>query len=248
MRAEAVLFDVNGTLVDIVTDEQQERVYRVIGHVLAYSGIELRCGPLREAYFATLEQLRARCREEHPEFDAVAVWRTIVERNATGYTRSLSADRLEQLPLFLAELHRGLARRRLRRFPHVRAVLGELRSHYRLGVVTDGQSAYARPELAQLDLLGYFEQVVVSGDFGFRKPDQRLFDTAVHALDAEPDRAVYVGNDEFRDVHGARQAGLRTVLYTSDGNAEGSSCACECTPDHVVTDHRQLLELLTPRT
>lgn len=244
LRIQAVLFDVNHTLVDIHTDEHRDRVYRVISHVLAYSGIHVRCGQLRDIYFATLHRQRDQNPEEHPEFDAVALWRTIVERHATAYTRSLPADRIEQLPRFLTELHRGLSRRRLHRYPHVRQVLDELRDHYRLGVVTDGQSAYARPELDELGLLDHFDPIVVSGELGFRKPDSRMFDIALRTLEIAPEQAVYVGNDAFRDVHGARQAGLHTVLYAADGRPDAAGCACSCTPDHVVTDHRQLPRLL----
>lgn len=244
LRVRAVLFDVNHTLVDILTDEHRDRVYQGIGHVLAYSGIHMRCGQLRETYFATLHELRERNPEEHPEFDAVAVWRTIVGRHATAYTRSLPAGRIEQLPRFLTELHRSLSRRRLHRYPHVRRVLDELGRHYRLGVVTDGQTAYARPELDELGLLDHFDRIVVSGDLGFRKPDRRMFDIALRALQVAPEHAVYVGNDTFRDVHGARQAGLHTVLYAADGAPEMPACGCSCTPDHVITDHRQLPRLL----
>ncbi|SFO57645.1 putative hydrolase of the HAD superfamily [Pseudonocardia ammonioxydans] len=242
--ARAVLFDVNGTLVDIVTDEQRDRIYRVISRVLAYSGIDLPRRRLRATYFATLHELRDQIPETYPEFDAVAVWRAIVERHATACTRALSADRLEQLPLFLTELHRGLARRRLRRYPHVRTVLDELRTRYRLGIVTDGQSAYARPELAELGLIDYFDSIVVSGDLGFRKPDERLFTAALDALGVGPERAVYVGNDPFRDIHGAHRAGLHTVLYAPNDDAGTLGCGCPCTPDHVITDHRRLPEHL----
>ena len=243
LPVQAVLFDVNGTLVDIITDEQHDRVYRAIGHLLAYSGIHASPGHVRDTYFATVDDLLEQSPEEYPEFDAVAVWHAVIDRLATAYTRSLPGDRLEQLPLFLAQAHRGLARRRLRRFPRVRGVLNELRSRYRLGVVTDAQRAYARPELDELGLLDYFDPIVVSGELGFRKPDKRMFATALDVLAVDPGHAVYVGNDIFRDIHGARQAGLSTVLYAPDGERDtGREGAC--TPDHVITDHRQLVTLL----
>ncbi|SFN27398.1 putative hydrolase of the HAD superfamily [Pseudonocardia ammonioxydans] len=244
MTVRAVLFDVNGTLVDIHTDEHRDRIYRVISHVLAYSGIDLPRRRLRTVYFDTLDELRDRVPEAYPEFDAVAVWRTIIERHTSACARTLPAERHEQLPRFLTELHRSLARRRLRRQPHVRTVLGELRTRHRLGIVTDGQVPYARPELAELGLLDYFDSVVVSGEHGFRKPDRRLFSTALDALRVAPEHAVYIGNDHFRDIHGARRAGLRTVLYTPDDDAVTVGCACVCAPDHVITDHRQLAGLL----
>ena len=45
------------------------------------------------------------------------------------------------MPLFLAEMSRGISRRRLRLYPHVRDVLDILRERFPLAVVTDAQSA-----------------------------------------------------------------------------------------------------------
>jgi hypothetical protein len=39
MKIRALLFDVNGTLIDIETDEWMEQVYRAIAHFLTYQGI-----------------------------------------------------------------------------------------------------------------------------------------------------------------------------------------------------------------
>ena len=50
------------------------------------------------------------------------------------------------MPLFLAEMYRGISRRRLGLYPHARRVLDALREHYPLALVTDAQSAYARGE------------------------------------------------------------------------------------------------------
>jgi putative hydrolase of the HAD superfamily len=36
MDIRALLFDVNGTLIDIETDEGLEEIYRAIGHFLTY--------------------------------------------------------------------------------------------------------------------------------------------------------------------------------------------------------------------
>ncbi len=241
LDVRAVLFDVNGTLVDIHTEDDAEQVFRAAGHVLTYQGIDLRRGEVRDRYTALLKEQRRASPEEHPEFDAVAIWRTIVGEHATAYTRALPPEKLAQLPLFLAELTRGVARRRLRPYPHVPEVLDVLRAHLPLAVVTDGQSAYARAELHQVGLLDRFTAVVVSGDHGYRKPDPRLFSHALDALGVPAADAVYVGNDLYRDVFGAREAGMRTILYPSGQGAQQHPAT---TPDHVVADHRELLDLL----
>ena len=45
--------------------------------------------------------------EEHPEFDAVAIFREILDSNSNDFTAGLPEAKREYLPLFLAELYRG---------------------------------------------------------------------------------------------------------------------------------------------
>jgi len=174
MDIRAIAFDVNGTLVEIWTDDDSDQVFRAAGHFLTYQGIDLRREQVRELYFEAMKVQRRSSTELHPEFDAVDIWRTIVKEHASDFTRALPTEKLSQLPLFLAELTRGVSRRQLRLYPYVREVLGILRAHFPLALVTDAQSAWARGELHQVGLLDYFDPIVVSGDLGYRKPDKRL--------------------------------------------------------------------------
>lgn len=237
----AIAFDVNGTLIEIVTDEGTDEIFRAAAHFLTYQGIDLRRHELRDLYADILKSQRQESAEDHPEFDAVAIWQTIISGHQTDYTRRLAAEKLAQLPLFLAELYRGVSRRRLRLYPHVRRVLDLLHTRFPLAVVTDGQSAYARAELHQVGLLDYFDPIIVSGDHGYRKPDRRLFHAAAAGMQVAPEYVLYVGNDMYRDVYGAQQAGMTTVMFDSD---QGTKEYPGCVPDHTLTDHRQLLTLL----
>jgi putative hydrolase of the HAD superfamily len=241
MDIRAVAFDVNGTLVRILTDEGMEQIFRSAAHFLTYQGIDLHRHQVRELYFGILREQRRTNPEEHPEFDAVGIWRSIIERNVTDFTRTLPAGKLEQMPLFLAEMSRGISRRRLGLYPHVRKVLDVLRERYPLAVVTDAQSAYARGELHKVDLLDYFDPIVISGDYGYRKPDRRLFQFALDEMGVAAENAVYVGNDMHRDIFGAREAGMTTVLFESD---QGTSAYLDCVPDYRITDLRDLLKIL----
>ncbi|BEP12177.1 hypothetical protein acdb102_04880 [Acidothermaceae bacterium B102] len=240
MELQAIAFDVNGTLIQIHTEDGMEAAFRAIGHFLTYQGIDLRRHQVRDLYFDTMKQQRS-AGEEFPEFDAVAIWRTIIETHMTDYTRRLPADKLAQLPLFLAELYRGVTRRRLELFPHVRDVLDLLRGRFLLGIVTDGQSSWARGELHKVGLSGYFDAVVVSAEYGFRKPDRRLFQHALDAMGVAAEHTMYIGNDMHRDVYGAHEAGMTTVLFDSD---HGSREYEGLSPDHVIADWRELLDLL----
>ena len=241
MDIRAVAFDVNGTMVRILADDGDERVFRAAAHFLTYQGLDLHRHELRELYFQMMkEQLRS-SPEQYPEFDAVGIWRSIIEDRQTDFTRALPAAKLEQMPLFLAEMARGVSRRRLGLYPYVLEVLDVLRGRYPLAVVTDAQNAYARSELHKVGLLGYFDPIVVSGDHGFRKPDPRLFQLALDGLGVAAENTLYVGNDMYRDIYGAREARLTTVMFDSD---QGEKAYRDCTPDYTIADFRDLLQIL----
>jgi putative hydrolase of the HAD superfamily len=241
MDIRAVAFDVNGTLVRILTDEGMEQIFRSAAHFLTYQGIDLHRHQVRELYFGTLRQQQRTSPEEHPEFDAVGIWRSIIDGNASDFTRTLPAGKLEQMPLFLAEMFRGISRRRLGLYPHVREVLDVLRERYPLALVTDAQSAYTRGELHKVGLLDYFDPIVISGDHGYRKPDRRLFQFALDGMGVAAENALYIGNDMHRDIFGAREAGMPTVMFES---GQGTSAYPDCVPDYRITDFRDLLKIL----
>lgn len=241
MDIRAVAFDVNGTLVKILADDGEERIFRAAAHFLTYQGIHLHRHELRDVYFQIMkEQLRA-SPEQYPEFDATGIWRSIIEDYGTAFTRALPASKLQQMPLFLAEMSRGIARRQLGLYPYVREVLDVLRERYPLAIVTDAQSVHARGELDKVGLLGYFDPIVVSGDHGYRKPDRRLFQRALDGMGVPAASALYVGNDMHRDIYGAREAGLATVMFNSD---QGVKAYRDCAPDYTITDFRDLLHIL----
>jgi putative hydrolase of the HAD superfamily len=241
MDIRAVCFDANGTLVKILTHDGAEEIFRSAAHFLTYQGINLKRHHVRELYFQILKEQQQSSPEEYPEFDAVGIWGSIIEQHLTDFTRALPPEKLDQLPVFLAEMSRGISRHRLGLYPHAREVLDVLRGRYPLSLVTDAQNAYARGELHKVGLLGYFDPIIVSGDHGFRKPDRRLFQLALDGMGVAPENALYVGNDMHRDIFGARQVGMRTVMFDSD---QGTKSHLDCEPDYTITDLRDLQEIL----
>jgi putative hydrolase of the HAD superfamily len=241
MDIRAIAFDVNGTLIRIETDDGYEQIFRAAAHFLTYQGIDLHRDQIRDLYFHTMkEQMRA-SPEEYPEFDAVGIWCGIIEEYMTDFTRALPAGKLRQMPLFLAEMSRGIARRRLAMYPFVREVLDVLRGRYPLAVVTDAQSVSARGELHKVGLLDYFDPVVVSGDHGYRKPDRRLFQLALDGMNVAAGNALYVGNGMHRDIYGAQEAGMTAVMFDSGQPARAHP---GCVPDYTIAEFRDLLPIL----
>ena len=53
---KALLFDLNGTLIDILTSESDETVYRVTANFLSYNEVQISPEKLKEEYFNILHQ------------------------------------------------------------------------------------------------------------------------------------------------------------------------------------------------
>lgn len=237
MTVRGLIFDINGTLIDIHTNECHDDIYRVISNLLDYQGVSLTRNTINGLYFQIMKEQRHECKEEHSEFDAAGIFSEILARHSTDFTRGLPAKKTAALPLFLAEVFRAASRFKLQLYPGVADVLSQLRGQYPMAAVSDGQSAWAIPELHAMGILHYFKPVVVSGDLGFRKPDKRMFEAALTEMKLAPSEVLFIGNDMYRDIFGAHQLGIKTVFFKSNqGDQEKEGVA----PDYIIYDFAEL--------
>jgi FMN phosphatase YigB (HAD superfamily) len=91
------------------------------------------------------------------------------------------------------------------------------------------------------DLARYFGVLTFSNEFGWLKPDPRIFHHTLDRLDALPDRALHVGDMEGLDVEGARAAGLYAARYLPEGDNDG---AIQSEADLVFSDWSEFYDLI----
>lgn len=82
-----------------------------------------------------------------------------------------------------------------------------------------------RDFLGDVGVLEHLEFCAFSDEVGVPKPDPRMFETALAAIDSQPSEAVHVGDLLRTDVDGARSLGMKTIRITavSDDIREGFS-------------------------
>ena len=87
------------------------------------------------------------------------------------------------------------------------------RERYDVGLVTNGGEAVQTGKLDRLGIADAFDATVFCdpGAGTPPKPDPAPFREALTALDAEPERTVYVGNSHGHDVVGAERASIASV-------------------------------------
>ena len=234
MTTKGILLDLYGTLIDIETDESLEEIYRAIAHYLTYQGIYLHRWEVRNRYYEIMKQQKEERNEVYPEIDVKAIWNAFLRQE--GITASPTRKKLAAI---LAQFYRAISRKRLQLYPDVKRVLDELRSYYRLAIVSDAQPCWALPEMKAVGLSGYFDPIIISANYGFRKPDTRLFEMALETLKLMSAEVICVGNDMYRDICGASQLGIKTIFVDSD---QGAKCHKSVTPDYFAHRFEDILK------
>jgi HAD superfamily hydrolase (TIGR01549 family) len=113
-------------------------------------------------------------------------------------------------------------------FPETIATLHDLKEGgFRLGLVTNRRSP-CDDQLVELGLMPYLEATVIAGSVSAWKPNPLIFKHALKLLKASPEEAVYVGDNYFADVIGARRAGIRPVLLDPEGVFIDPDCEVIC--------------------
>ncbi len=233
MSIKGILFDLYGTVIDIETDESLEEIYRAISHYLTYHGIYLHRWEVRDRYYEIMKQQREAREEEYPEIDVEAIWNNFLRQQGIGAPLAR-----RKLALVLAQMYRAISRKRLQLYPDVTRVLDELHLTYRMALVSDAQPCYAVPEMEAVGLDGYFDPVIISARYGFRKPDPRLIEKALDGMKLMPAEVISVGNDMYRDVYGARQLGIKTIFIDSNQGAKSHE---NVSPDYVASRFEDVL-------
>jgi phosphoglycolate phosphatase len=124
------------------------------------------------------------------------------------------AERLAALQQRYLEIYGADLSTRTRLFPGMDAVLAELAARrLALGIVTNKPARLTDPLLERLGLRGQFACVISGDSLSERKPHPMPLLHAAKLAGVEAARCIYVGDAE-RDVQAARAAGMRSVVAT----------------------------------
>ena len=231
---QAVLFDGDQTLWDferVMTDA----LTAVVGELQA-----ARPGPFTAALrWQDLQDDRTAAVEAHPD-----VW-SLERLRVLGFARTLTRRRAveggdEEADVALA---RGMATSYFHHrdrdpalFPDTLPCLDALRSHYRLGLLSNGSRLPEKVGLGQ-----YFESVVFAQDHLVAKPDKGIFEVVERQLGVPAAACVLVGDHPLNDVAGAKRAGWHAVWIDREGGGMFvPHDGCDEHPDAVVTSLDEL--------
>ncbi len=231
-RYRHILIDADNTILDFSACEK--RILRDMAREYGFSVQTLDGEDLTTAYRRMNGALWRALERGEIEAEALKIERfrrLSAVLNYTALSRPVAPERLNRQ--FIARLSRCNAV-----VPTAPAVLRELAP---VVVVTNGFAEVQRSRFAASGLSEYVEQLFISEEVGYNKPDRRFF---THVLDAlgnpDPAECLMVGDSLTSDIAGGNGAGMDTVWFDRNGE---NGAARDVLPTYRITRLVELKEI-----
>lgn len=86
----------------------------------------------------------------------------------------------------------------------------------KLVMLTNGRKTLQNSKIDAEKLRGYFDTIVISGEYGIHKPDKRIFDIVLSKSGLSAGECIFVGDDPVNDMVGCHGAGIPGVWINPD--------------------------------
>ena len=204
------VFDLYGTLVDIHTDEENDLLWQKMSLFYGYHGAVYTPRELQAAYVQQVgQEENLYSHEAYPEIRLDEVFRCLYENKGV--------DPEDALVLHTGQMFRALSTEYLRLYPGVTDLLEALKKQgKRVWLLTNAQRIFTAFELKLLGIEKYFDGILISSDYGTKKPELKFYRALLEKYELDPGECIMIGNDALCDIAGGRAAGMDTLYIHSN--------------------------------
>ncbi len=129
--------------------------------------------------------------------------------------------------------------------PEIPSVLLQLKEMgLGLGIISNTQSRNQVPfNLEQYGIYEFFNPIVLSSEYGRRKPDPAIFYYAARLVNLPTSSCAYVGDKINRDIVGAKQSGFRLAVQIKHEYDDGFKDK-GAIPDAIIRNMEELIPII----
>ena len=202
------IFDLYGTLVDILTDEEDPLFWEAFKDVLSNEGVHYRADELKETYLRLCALETERMQKEtginEVEIDLTEIFRALLH----------SAD--EKTVLKVAVAFRKLSCKKLRVYDGVYDLLNTLREKgKKVFLLSNAQECFTVGELEECQLTEYFDAIYISSLAHVRKPYPGFLMKLLEEQKADAADCVFIGNDIRSDMMSADAFAMDSIYLNT---------------------------------
>ncbi len=235
---KAVIFDFGDTL--ILTDRfNYEHCLKRLFQSLEADGIKL---PYEDAVRVYFEVRDKTYEETERSLREIKFCNRIVE---TLKRFSYSLDDSHPIIIRAAEAFSDAFVDFMRMEKNTYGLLEKLSLKYKLGMISNFAYAPAvHKTLTRFNLTKFFATLIISGEFGWRKPSPKIFRKALHDLRIKAEESVFVGDSLVADIVGARKVGMKAIWLKRRENKRLENIEADLKPNEIIQNLESLPEYL----
>ncbi|QDP42125.1 HAD family hydrolase [Radiobacillus deserti] len=191
MEIKAILFDLDGTLLD-----RDASVQKFID--AQFDRYQLGLYPLSKRKFT----------QRFLELEERGyVWKDKVYQQIVAESNLSKVTWEELLKDYVKQFHRSCVP-----FPNLHQTLEKLTHQgLKLGMITNGKDPFQWNNIRFLKIETYFDTILISEREKIKKPNPLIFQRALNQMEVQPSEAYYVGDHPKNDIDGARNVGMKTI-------------------------------------
>lgn len=242
MMIQAVFFDMGGTI-ETYSFTRQLRLQATPGiqQRLLSAGIDLHLNNMElfDLISTGLKNYHNWCVESLDEYSSRMVWRDYILKNFSIDFTALD-EIAEDLMLYIETQY---YQRDMRfEIPDVLKTIQQM--GLKIGMISNVNSKGQVPtNLKKYGIIDYFYPIVLSSQYGRRKPDPAIFHYAARLANVPTSECVYIGDRVSRDIVGARKAGFRVAVQIHHNFKHGEDDS-GAEPDAIIDNMTELLDIL----
>lgn len=96
-------------------------------------------------------------------------------------------------------------------YEDVLPVLKKISEKNRLGIISNGDKEQQKKKLVSTKIMHFFEEVIISSEIGFSKPNEIIFEKACEIAKLNIRECIYVGDNFQVDILASNRAGFKAI-------------------------------------
>ncbi len=111
-----------------------------------------------------------------------------------------------------------------------------------LALITNGKASEQRHKIDRFKLAHYFNLIMIEGEFGVGKPDERVYEHALRHFNVKAQETLMIGDNLEWDVAAPQRLGMQGIWV--DVRSTGLSANSTVRPDGIISTLSGIVDLL----
>lgn len=220
------IFDLYGTLIDIRTDESGDKFWNDVAEIYKSNGADYSAKEIKHHYYRIADYEKHLSHLFHPLYRHIDIK---LERVFSRLYRRKGVSADKEMIDDTAIRFRKASTKFIKLYDGVIDLLESLkRSGKNVYLLSNAQRCFTYPELLELDLVKYFDGILISSDCCCSKPQKEFFNTLFKRFHLDKSKSIMIGNDCISDMLGAKSAGIDSLYIHQEISTplEGKELFC----------------------